>query len=211
MKLLFKVITLAAIVSAIFSSCAPITDNVMKRYEKENFLYLIAGFDDTAENTDVLFTLGYDKISNSIKIAQIPRDTYADFGASQNKINQYYATAIYAGASKVSAMEKTVRFIGSLFGAEFDGYIGLGTSAFRHIVDALGGVEISVSEDMLIEIDGEAPLKLKSGVNLVDGSDAEKFIRYRKGYVMGDLARIDAQKLFLSALYVNVGGDGRLF
>ena len=53
---------------------------------------------------------------------------------------------------------------------------------------------------MTVEIDGEELLALREGINHLNGAEAEKFIRYRKGYVMGDLERMDAQKLFLSAL-----------
>ena len=77
---------------AILASCAPRYNKTLKDCSDDNYLYLIAGFDDAAENTDVLFTIGYEKSTNTTKIAQIPRDTYVNFGASQNKINQYFAT-----------------------------------------------------------------------------------------------------------------------
>ena len=207
MKTVIKLIVPIFLACALFISCAPITDNVMKKCEKEKFLYLVAGFDDAAENTDVLFTLGYDRSSDTLKIAQIPRDTYAHFGGSQNKINQYYASCIYAGKSRENAMSETAGFIASLFGTTFDGYIGLDTAAFRKTVDALGGVDIEITKDMLIDIDGEDALLLKKGSNHLNGKAAEKFIRYRKGYAMGDLARMDAQKLFLSSLLGKLSSD----
>jgi LCP family protein required for cell wall assembly len=179
----------------------------MKRCDKERYLYLVAGFDDAAENTDVLFTLGYDKTSDSVNIAQIPRDTFLNFGSSQNKINQLYASQVCAGAEKYDAMAYTTEYFGKLFGVSFDGFIGLGTSAFRRIVDALGGVEINVPKAMTVEIDGEELLALREGINHLNGAEAEKFIRYRKGYVMGDLERMDAQKLFLSALLKKLSSE----
>ena len=207
MKILFKSAVCLLLCLTLFISCSPITDNVMKRCDKEKYLYLVAGFDDAAENTDVLFTLGYDKTSDSVKIAQIPRDTYVNFGSSQNKINQLYASRVYAGATKYEAMAYTTEYVGELFGASFDGFIGLGTSAFRRIVDSLGGVEVDVPKAMRIEIDGEEALELREGINHLGGADAEKFIRYRKGYVMGDLARMDAQKLFLSSLLKKLSSE----
>ena len=207
MKNVIKLIASFVLGCALLVSCAPITDNVMKKCEKEKFLYLVAGFDDAAENTDVLFTLGYDRESDTLKISQIPRDTYVYFGGSQNKINQYYACAVNSGKSRERAMSETAEFIASLFGTSFDGYIGLGTAAFRKTVDAVGGVDVEIANDMLIDIDGEDALFLKKGINHLSGSDAEKFIRYRKGYAMGDLARLDAQKLFLSSLLTKLSAD----
>ncbi len=192
---------------AILASCAPRYNKTLKDCSDDNYLYLIAGFDDAAENTDVLFTIGYEKSTNTTKIAQIPRDTYVNFGASQNKINQYFATKRYAGEDKSTAMESTANMIEELFGTKFDGYVGINLSAFKKMVDALGGIDIIVPSDMTVSIDGESPLYLKSGLNHINGADAEKFVRYRSGYVMGDLGRIDAQKMFLNALFGKIMGN----
>ena len=42
-------------------------------------------------------------------------------------------------------------------------------------------------------------INLKAGEQELDGKSAVDFLRYRSGYVTGDLGRIDAQKLFLNA------------
>ena len=207
MRSIIKIAFLSVICAIILSSCAPVTDNVIKLCDKEKYLYLVVGFDDAAENTDVLFTLGYDKGENVVHIAQIPRDTYVDFGASQNKINQIFASSVYAGRNREEALSDMKAYIERLFGVRFDGYIGITTSGFRRIVDAVGGVDIDFPSDVIIEIDGEDPLVLNKGINHLVGSAAEKFVRYRKGYVMGDLGRIDAQKIFLSALFHKLSQD----
>ena len=168
---------------------------------KSKFLYLVAGFDDAAENTDVLFTVGVDTDSSTAYVAQIPRDTYFAFGESQNKINQIYAVKRLRGSNQSDAMKATTDAISSAFGVEFDGYIGVTVDSFKKIVDAIGGVDIEVPQDITLQIDGEMPLLLHRGVNHISGSDAEKFVRYRKGYATGDLGRIDAQKLFLNAIF----------
>lgn len=201
MKKMAKLICLITCITAIFTACAPRTDDVMKKYENKQYLFLVAGFDDAAENTDVLFTMSYDKASDITRIAQIPRDTYYNFGGTQNKINQYFATKRQAGEDKSTAMKSTADMISQLFDVTFDGYIGISTAAFRRVVDAIGGIDIEVPADMNIAIDGEEPLLLKKGSNLIDGAGAEQFVRYRSGYIMGDLGRIDAQKMFLNALF----------
>jgi LCP family protein required for cell wall assembly len=177
----------------------------MKKYEKEKYLYLVAGLDDAAENTDVLFTLGYDSETHITRIAQIPRDTYFNFGGGQNKINQYYASRRYAGEDKSTAMSHTAEAISKLFGTEFDGYIALSTTAFRNVVNAIGGLNLEVPDDITVTLDtDESPIVLHKGVNHIDGAMAERFVRYRSGYVMGDLGRLDAQKIFLNALFAKV-------
>ena len=205
MKRLIKISALLLVIMMLFTSCSGLTKTAMKKYEKEKYLYLVAGLDDAAENTDVLFTLGYDSETHITRIAQIPRDTYFNFGGGQNKINQYYASRRYAGEDKAEAMSHTADAIAELFGTEFDGYIALSTSAFRNVVDAIGGLDLEVPDDITVTLDtDESPILLHKGVNHIDGSMAERFVRYRSGYVMGDLGRLNAQKIFLNALFGKV-------
>ena len=205
MKHLIKISALFLVIVTLFTSCSGLTKTAIKNYEKEKYLYLVAGLDDAAENTDVLFTLGYDSETHITRIAQIPRDTYFNFGGGQNKINQYYASRRYAGEDKRLAMSHTAEAISELFGTEFDGYIALSTAAFRNVVNAIGGLDIDVPEDITVTLDtDESPIVLRKGINHIDGSMAERFVRYRSGYVMGDLGRLDAQKIFLNALFAKV-------
>ena len=173
-------------------------------FGKEKYLYLIVGFDDTAENTDVMFTLGIDLKENTAYVAQIPRDTYYNFGGAQNKINQIYAMERILGESKFSALKKTTDAVSEAFGASIDGFIGITTNVFREVVDAIGGVDITLAGDLVVKIDGEEPIVLRTGDNHINGDVAEKFVRYRKGYATGDLGRIDAQKLFINAVFAKI-------
>jgi len=201
MKSILKFTSVCLICIILLSSCFLKSDSVMKNGESDNHLYLVVGFDDAAENTDVIFTLGYDKSQNLVSVAQIPRDTYYNFGESQNKINQLYSSLRSKGEDSYEAMHKVTEEISYLFGTEFDGFIGITTDTFRKIVDGLGGVDIELSRDMTVYLDGDEPVILKAGINTINGEIAERFVRYRKGYAMGDIGRLDAQKMFLNALF----------
>lgn len=189
-------------------SCASNIKDAVKRYEKDEYVYLIAGFDDSAYNTDVLFTVSYDTDSGVGRVLQIPRDTYYNFGKSQNKINQLYSSKIAEGINPKEALEEVSLEIGELFGAKFDGYAGITVETFKNIVDAIGGVDIELTEDMTVSLDGdESSLNLKAGINHIDGESAERFVRFRSNYAMGDLGRIDAQKLFLNGLFKKISSE----
>lgn len=203
MKILFKTLILIFLCGFGISSCVSLAKSVVNE-GREDVLYLIAGFDDAAENTDVLFTVGFNKAENRVYVSQIPRDTYFNFGDSQNKINQIFASARAKGEDAFSAMEKTTDLLSDAFGVEFDGFIGITTESFRKIVDSLGGVDININSDMNVSLDDGEVLELKKGLNHIDGAAAEKFVRYRKGYTRGDLARVDAQKIFLNALFARL-------
>lgn len=200
MKKVINIVCMVLLCSLLFGCGRNVEESVFNS-ERENKLFLVAGFDDAAENTDVLFTFAYEKATNSVYVAQIPRDTYYDFGSGQNKINHLYASKIYAGKTPDEAMSFVAGEIENLTGADFDGYMGINTSTFKDIVDAVGGVDIELSYPVTISIDGENTLSLKAGVNHIDGSAAMSFVRYRKGYNSGDLGRLDAQKIFLCSLF----------
>ncbi|MBQ9070325.1 MAG: LCP family protein [Clostridia bacterium] len=202
MKKISLFICFCILFSAILTSCAPATNNAVQGYDSKRYVYLVMGIDDAAKNTDVLFTMSYDSAAGAVRVAQIPRDTYYNFGRSQNKINQLYATKLSDGKGESEALGEVCREVSSAFGAKIDGYIGITIGTFKKIVDAIGGIDIEISEDMTLVLDSdEAPVVLKKGKNHIDGNIAEHFVRYRQGYAMGDLGRIDAQKIFLNALF----------
>ena len=82
------VLVLIALICSFTVGCAPRTNKASANYNKDKYVFLVAGFDEAAENTDVLFTVSYDADKSEARVAQIPRDTYFAFGKVQNKINQ---------------------------------------------------------------------------------------------------------------------------
>lgn len=201
MKKITITLILFIVLSILLASCAPKAKDAIGECKKEKYVYLVVGFDEAAENTDVLFTMTYDAKTNTAYVAQIPRDTYYKFGSGQNKINQIYATLVSQGNSSKNALKITAEKIAKLFGTEFDGYLGITVDTFRNVVDAIGGIDLELKQDMTLYLDDENPLFLKKGKNHIDGNSAVSFVRFRSGYAMGDLGRIDAQKLFLNSLF----------
>ena len=177
---------------------------------KNGMTYLVVGFDDAAENTDVLFILNYRPDKNEIRVIQIPRDSYFDFGSRQNKINQYFA---YKRADNLSRKEAIMALrdeISHQFDIEFDGYFGLSTEAFKALIDEIGGVRVYTSHPFEItDASGRTLLSLKVGENILDSKEALLLVRHRRSYATADLGRLDAQKLFISGfirtLTENVG------
>lgn len=93
------------------------------------------------------------------------------------------------------------------FGTPIDFYAQLNLNGFVNIVDAIGGVDVYIQHDMDYEdVYQNPPLKihLKKGNQHLDGAKAEQFIRYRSGYAAADIARIDAQKIFMTAFIKKV-------
>ena len=75
MKILIKTLVLAFVLVNV-TRLVNRTDNVfISNSQSELLTYLVVGFDDAAENTDVIFTLSYYASPNKINVMQIPRYT----------------------------------------------------------------------------------------------------------------------------------------
>lgn len=167
-------------------------------YSSEKFAnFLICGIDNTNKLTDVIMVAGYDGKSNRLSILQIPRDTYAGNDVPSHKYN-----AIYGNHAKdISGMETLRARVESDFGIKINHYAAVTTKGLRNIVDAVGGVDLVVPINM--NYDDKAQnlhIHLKKGPQHLDGSAAEQFVRFRKGWSQGDLGRLSAQRIFLAAL-----------
>ena len=67
---------------------------------------------------------------------------------------------------------------------------------FIAIVDAIGGVTITIDETFTLE-----GVTFTPGTHTLSGIEAEKFVRERHSRSGGDIGRINAQRQFLAALF----------
>lgn len=159
--------------------------------------FLICGIDNTNMLTDVIMIVGFDNQNHRAAILQIPRDTYAGKNVPSHKYN-----AVYAHHPKgISGMSWLKSRVESDFGIKIDNCLTITTAGLRSLVNAVGGVELYVPKDM--NYDDRAQnlhIHLKKGYQTLDGSQAEQYVRYRKGWVEGDIGRLNAQKSFLAGL-----------
>ena len=154
--------------------------------------FLVMGKDRLAGLTDTVFLVTLDEDARQARILQIPRDTYANYTERDyKKLN---------GALNALGESGVKRMLSRALGVPIDYFVILDLSCLSTIVDAIGGVEVDVPQDMTYSDPAQGlEIILKAGVNHLDGRAAEHFVRYRSGYINADLGRLDAQKLFLQA------------
>ena len=188
-----------------------VVPDVVRDEKKVNFL--VMGRDRWAFNTDVIILLSYDVQNGAISLMQFPRDTYFDVGQGNCKINA--ALALFynrhrkekmsdddAYKAAMADMEKAVE---DVFRITIDYYAIMDLNGFVNIIDALGGVEMDVPTRMYYKDPVQnLTIDLQPGLQTLTGAQAEQFVRFRKGYVEGDVGRVDAQKLFISACIAQV-------
>lgn len=131
---------------------------------------------------------------------------YSYLGVTSQTLSKYLNESDSSKKKEIfSSMQKTfgIKYLSTLiyysYGIPIDYYAQVNTSGFRNIVDAVGGVDLYVPQNMYHNDPTQNLLiNLKKGQQHLDGDKAEQFVRFR-GYAMGDIDRVDAQKTFINA------------
>jgi cell envelope-related function transcriptional attenuator common domain len=178
-----------------------------KRSDDDFYTFLLLGKDSVGMNTDVIMLVSYNITDDEIAVMQIPRDTYIEINGSAQKINSMYAI-LYNAAKRngdsdpmKSAMKSFVDILQKSLNVKIDFNAFVNLDGFKNIIDAIGGVEIDVPYDMhYSDPEQNLYIDLKKGHAVLDGDKSEQFIRFRSDYIEGDIGRVNAQKLFMTAL-----------
>ncbi len=191
------------------SDNAPVIED---RYDRRSGVYnfLVLGIDRVANLSDVIMIVSYDVKAGSLNFLSLPRDTYINVGASYHKLNAYFSASYNRSPARGAeryrdAIESLATFLENNLCIRIDRYVCMDIAGFREIIDTIGGIDMEVPFDMDYE-DPEQNLyiHLKAGYQHLTGALAEQFVRYRSGYLEGDIGRISAQRLFLSALVSHI-------
>ncbi|MCI8386917.1 MAG: LCP family protein [Clostridiales bacterium] len=180
--------------------------------DKESVNFLIVGRDVESWNTDVIMLVNFNMRVGSISVMQFPRDTYVITDTVRGRINtamKMLRADAYSENPSLSqdellkaGMSRMCELLEKQLCIQIDGYAHMDLAGFRGIVDAIGGVQMDVPYDM----DYDDPVQnlsihIKAGPQVLDGKNAEGLVRFRSGYIQADIGRMDAQKMFLTALF----------
>ena len=162
---------------------------------KGSYNILAVGRDKVGLNTDTIMLAHIDTELNTLNIMSIPRDTMSNQSRYVKKINAAY------GVGGKANIEQLKSEITDLVGVQVDRYVVVNLEGFEQIIDAIGGVTIDVPRDMKYKDPyQDLTINISKGPQTLNGEQAIGFVRYRAGYVEGDLGRIEAQQLFIEAL-----------
>lgn len=146
---------------------------------------------------DTFLLVGYNEDEESVNFMFLPRDLEilpddGKMGIAARKLSRY------AGENPTEAV---MAKLNENLGIEIDHFIKLDTGAFRDLVDAVGGVTFDVPMRMVYKDPLQnLSIDLEEGRQVLDGEKAEMLVRFRKGYLEGDLSRIEVEKAFLAAM-----------
>lgn len=170
--------------------------NIITQSKKTEINALICGKNENL--TDTIIYLRYNVGTGKISMMSIPRDTSIVSNPtldSSLKINYVYTS---------QGADKLVSKVENLLGVSIDYYLVFDASMLKEMVDTIGGVEIDVPMRMKYDdATQDLHIDLQKGVQVLNGSQAEQFVRFRHnndmtiGYPLGDVQRTKVQQEFI--------------
>ena len=158
------------------------------QFGKERIFMLLMGLDydydandqptSKDSRTDVIDTYALDFPSKVVKSIAVPRDTDAIVNGQEDKINDAYHYGRAMGTDAV---------VGALLGLPkndrgryFDRYITLRINTTKDFINAIGGLDVPVSETMNYDDTwGHLHIHFKPGLYHMNGDEAVSYVRFR--------------------------------
>jgi LCP family protein required for cell wall assembly len=143
-------------------------------------------------NSDTILLANVNSTTNTVSLLSLPRDLYVNIpGHGMAKINAAYA---------LGGPALTIATIRDFIGVKINHFVDVGFYGFDSVVNSLGGVYLPidgryyhVSEPD--PADDWSSIDLQPGYQLLDGSDALEWVRFR--HEDSDFYRVARQQIFL--------------
>lgn len=151
-----------------------------------------------AQRTDTIMLVHLPADGQAAFVMSIPRDSWVDIpGHGQGKINAAFA---YGGPSLM------IQTIEQLTDVRIDHFAVADFESFQAITDALGGVRITLDQDLVVG-DTVVPAGKQQ---LLTGEQALRWVRERKTLARGDFDRVQRQQAWIRAMVARMRNEGTL-
>jgi LCP family protein required for cell wall assembly len=169
------------------------------------------GRDEGSQRSDTTILLHLAADRKSATAVSIPRDLMTRLPACERTEGGGRTTPQWAQfnwAFQFGGAACTIRTVETMTGIRVDHHMIVDFSGFKRMVNAVGGVEICLAEDVQ---DKDAKLDLPAGRQTVTGEEALAYVRARKKFDDGsDTSRMGRQQQFLGSLVRKVNTSGVL-
>ncbi|MET1061852.1 MAG: LCP family protein [Aeromicrobium sp.] len=163
-----------------------------------------------SQRSDALMLVHFSKGNTRVDAVQIPRDTLTELPACSDT-----GSGSFAGGANLminSALEGgpacSVKAVEKLSNVHIDHFVQLDFDGFASMVNALGGVNVCLTEPM---VDVDAKLDLPAGKQRLDGTDALALARTRHAVGDGsDIGRLGHQQVVMSSIISRARSAGVL-
>ena len=158
---------------------------------------LLLGIDNPGSaitgRSDTMLLASLNARTGTLKLISFMRDTYVAIPHhGHNKLNAAYA---YGGA------ELLLETLEASFGVQVDGYVAVNYQLMADLVDAIGGVELTVTKDEMKKLNGI--LEYYNRDLRLTGLQTMSYARIRK--LDSDFVRVERQQRVVQAIYRQLG------
>ena len=163
---------------------------------------------DGAQLTDSLMVMSIDQNSKNAVTMSLPRDLKVGREACYaGKINEIYTCASNNGKNEEAGATAVMKEMTKITGFDMHYYIHINWGSLVQIVDALGGITVTVKDD--INDYYYTGIKMKAGVpTQLNGEKALGLARARHGSVGGDFTRGENQQRVLVGIKERIAEKG---
>ncbi|WP_346879777.1 MULTISPECIES: LCP family protein [unclassified Clostridium] len=162
---------------------------------------VLFGIDQTEGDigrSDAIIIATVDSLHKKLKLTSISRDSYVNIeGHGYDKLNHAYA---------YGQEELAIKTINQTFGLDITDYAKVNFNNLKDIIDTLGGIDITVEDSELGDLNGVIST---SGRQHVNGTQALAYSRIRKNSG-GDDSRTERQRMLLTEIFNKVSTVGIL-
>ena len=158
---------------------------------------------------DIIRLVRVDFVKKQVGILEVPRDLWVDipeisdhYGITQGKLNQAYlygnkGLGYYDGPGEGPGL--LAHTLNLNFGARPDHYLAVNMITFRNIVDAVGGIDVNLPEEVSVRSPSNPKgFAIPPGEHHIDGETALWVARIRE---YSTFSRADNQNIIMCALY----------
>ncbi|MCQ6563433.1 LCP family protein [Paenibacillus mendelii] len=171
-------------------------------YKKEDpFSLLLLGVDQRDKEigrSDTMIYTVVRPVDGSILMISIPRDTYTEIAGKTKKNGDPWEDKI-THAYAFGGAEMSVGTVEHLFDSRVDHYTTINFKGFRDVIDAMGGISLPITEDLVNDDKDHEKFIVKAGQDVYNGQDALNYVRFRED-AGGDMSRTGRHQVFLNAI-----------
>lgn len=163
------------------------------------YTFVVVGMDKVSKSTDVVLLIMFDTANHKLNAISVPRDTLINIPENVKKVNTLYAYG--EKKSEGEGIKRLMDGIRDFVGFDIGSFVIVNLQAFEQLIDAIGGVDYNVPRNMYY-YDGSQGLKISinAGMQHLNGREALKVVRFRKGYANADIGRIGTQQDFMKTV-----------
>lgn len=165
------------------------------------------GKHDGAQLTDSIMVVSFDQKTKDVALLSLPRDLKVAKACYSGKVNEVFTCNNANGQNEEAGALALAEQVGQIFGITFQYWAHVNWGSLVEIVDALGGITVTLDED--INDYNYTKVVIKAGVpTRLNGEQAVGLSRARHGTQGGDFTRGNSQQKIVEGIIQELVSTG---